>query len=265
MVLRKIAFYGKGGIGKSTTAANLAVVFTLLGYRVMVVGCDPKADSTLLLMGGRRIEPVLTLMQRRGRSLSLEEVVHCGFNGVLCVEAGGPVPGQGCAGRGIIMVLEVLQELGAFHVLRPDFVLYDVPGDVVCGGFAAPMREGHAREIVIVTSGEKMALYAAENILRAIRHLRIRGGPTLAGIVLNCRNVADEEETVKAFASEMGVEILGVIPRDPTIPALEKEGKTVVEGKPFSHAGSCYFNLAQKIVSLGKKKEGEDEAAPCTD
>lgn len=262
--MRKIAFYGKGGIGKSTTAANTAAIFSLMGYRVMLVGCDPKADSTLHLMGGRRIEPILTLMQRHEKSLALEDVIHYGFNGVLCVEAGGPVPGQGCAGRGIIMALEVLQELGAFHVLKPDFVLYDVPGDVVCGGFAAPMREGHAREIMIVTSGEKMALYAAKNILMAVRNLRSCSGPVLTGIVLNCRNVVDEEEIVKAFANEMGTEILGVIPRDPAIPALENEGKSVVEGEPFSPAGRCYFELARKIVGLSGKK-GEDGTAICAD
>ena len=164
--MRKIAIYGKGGIGKSTTTSNLSAALAEKGYRVMQVGCDPKADSTKGLMGGRRIPTVLEQLRQKGDELRLEDIVFEGYGGVLCVESGGPTPGVGCAGRGIISAFEKLAELRAFEVYRPDVVIYDVLGDVVCGGFAMPIREGYAREVFIVSSGEMMALYAATTLLR---------------------------------------------------------------------------------------------------
>ena len=161
----KIAIYGKGGIGKSTVTSNLAAAFAAMGKRVIQIGCDPKADSTINLLGGKPVEPVMNFMRRTDRDPeTLEEISRQGFGGVLCIETGGPTPGLGCAGRGIIATFQLLEDLRLFETWKPDVVLYDVLGDVVCGGFAAPIREGYAEKVLIVTSGEKMALYAANNI-----------------------------------------------------------------------------------------------------
>lgn len=175
--MRKIAIYGKGGIGKSTTTSNLSAALSHMGYKVMQVGCDPKADSTKGLMGGKRIPTVLEQLRSKGEELTLDDVVFRGYNGVLCVESGGPTPGVGCAGRGIISAFEKLADLEAFETYQPDIVIYDVLGDVVCGGFAMPIRDGYAREVFIVSSGEMMALYAANNIAQAVRNFAGRAMP----------------------------------------------------------------------------------------
>ena len=167
----KVAVYGKGGIGKSTTVSNLAAVYAESGMTVMQIGCDPKADSTMNLHGLEKKPTVLELIREKGKAVTLEEMVTPGYGGVLCVEAGGPVPGMGCAGRGIIAALETLEEKDAFQIYQPDIVLYDVLGDVVCGGFAMPIREGYAEKVFVVTSGENMAIYAAANIAMAVDNL----------------------------------------------------------------------------------------------
>ena len=243
----KIAVYGKGGIGKSTTVSNVAAVFASQGLRVMQIGCDPKADSTVLLRHGEKVETVLDLVRTRKEDFTLEEMVKEGFAGVCCVEAGGPSPGLGCAGRGIIAALETLEKKGAYEKYRPDVVIYDVLGDVVCGGFAAPIREGYASKVLIVTSGEKMALYAANNINNAVKNFEDRSYARVFGVVLNHRNVENEKEKVQAFAEKVGVPIVGEVPRSDEIIHWEEQGKTVIEGDPTSEISKCFFDLAELL------------------
>lgn len=247
--MRKIAIYGKGGIGKSTVTSNLAAAFASMGKRVIQIGCDPKADSTINLLGGDPVEPVMNYMRRLDRDPeTLEEISKVGYGGVLCIETGGPTPGLGCAGRGIIATFQLLEELQLFERWNPDVVLYDVLGDVVCGGFAAPIREGYAEDVLIVTSGEKMALYAADNINKAVKNFEDRGYATVYGIVLNHRNVEDENQRVQAYADANDLRIVGEIPRSDEITRCEDKGQTVVQGAPESAAGQAFLALAQRLL-----------------
>ena len=198
----KIAVYGKGGIGKSTTVSNVAAALAEKGLKVMQIGCDPKADSTMQLRHGEAVPTVLELVNQRKNDFELEDMVRIGFGGVVCVEAGGPTPGMGCAGRGIITALEKLKEKGAYEVYQPDVVLYDVLGDVVCGGFTMPMRKGYADKVFIITSGENMAIHAAANIAMAVENFKNRGYAQLGGIILNRRDVLREEEKVAELAEK---------------------------------------------------------------
>lgn len=244
----KIAIYGKGGIGKSTVTSNLAAAFAVMGKRVIQIGCDPKADSTINLLGGEPLEPVMNFMRRMDRDPEmLEEISRQGFGGVLCIETGGPTPGLGCAGRGIIATFQLLEDLRLFETWKPDVVLYDVLGDVVCGGFAAPIREGYAEKVLIVTSGEKMALYAANNISSAVRNFEDRSYAKVFGIVLNHRNVENETEKVQAFAEKAGLKIVGEIPRSDEIIRYEDMGKTVIEGDPSLPISRRFFDLAEQL------------------
>ena len=245
----KIAVYGKGGIGKSTTAANLSMALSEMGYRVMQVGCDPKADSTGALCGGQKITTVLDAIREKGDAVELSDIVTVGDGGVICLEAGGPTPGVGCAGRGIITAFEKMEKLGAFETYRPDVVIYDVLGDVVCGGFAMPIRNGYARNVFVVTSGEKMAIYAAGNIAIAVDNFKARGYARLRGVILNCRNVDQELERVEKFADDIDSKIVSVIPRDPLVQQAETLGKTVVVAFPESALADTYREMAKSILS----------------
>lgn len=247
----KIAVYGKGGIGKSTTVSNLSAALASKGFRVMQIGCDPKSDSTKNLMDGRRIPTVLDQIRTRGEgNVKLEDIAFTGDSGVVCVESGGPTPGIGCAGRGIITAFHKLEELDAYGAFKPDFVFYDVLGDVVCGGFAMPIRGGYADRVFIVTSGEMMSLYAASNIAQAIRNFGKRGYAEFSGIILNSRGIENELELVRKAGEEMGTEIVKVLPRSPTVQRAENENKTVVEAFPESDMAREYFDLSSKIMEV---------------
>ena len=247
--MKKIAIYGKGGIGKSTTTSNLSAALSVMGKKVMQVGCDPKADSTKSLMSGKRIPTVLEMIKAKGEDLTLDDIVFHGFNGVLCVESGGPTPGVGCAGRGIISAFEKLKELEAFETYQPDIVIYDVLGDVVCGGFAMPIRGGYAREVYVVSSGEMMSLYAANNISAAIKSFGNRGYAELKGLILNAKNIENEQSIVEAAVKEMGASVIQYIPRSPEIQQAENKGCTVFEFFETSEMQKVYSELAQYILA----------------
>lgn len=247
--MRKIAIYGKGGIGKSTTTSNLSAALSKLGYKVMQIGCDPKADSTKNLMKGEFIPTVLEVMNEKGDDIELKDIVFEGYNGVLCVEAGGPTPGVGCAGRGIIAAFEKLEELDAFEVYQPDIVIYDVLGDVVCGGFSMPIRNGYAKDVYIVTSGEMMSMYAASNISTAVSQFKNRGYASLKGLILNAKNVENEQELVNNLAKEIESEVFHYIPRHKIVQLSENDGKTVIEKDENSEMSSIYIELAKKIIN----------------
>lgn len=248
----KIAIYGKGGIGKSTVTSNLAAAFAYLGKRVVQIGCDPKADSTFNLLGGCPVRPIMNYMRDADEAPeTIEEISRIGYGGVLCIETGGPTPGLGCAGRGIVSTFALLEDLELFEQFKPDIVLYDVLGDVVCGGFAVPIREGYAEEVIIVTSGEKMALYAANNIVTAVRNFEDRSYARMRGLIFNRRNILDEEEKVHTFASARGLEIVGDIPRNDDITRYEEMGKTVIEGDPE-------LSISQNFLSVARRLSGEE-------
>lgn len=248
--MQKIAIYGKGGIGKSTMTSNLAAAFASLGKRVIQIGCDPKADSTINILGpNSTLLPVMSYMREYDREpTSLEEISAIGYGGILCIETGGPTPGLGCAGRGIIATFDLLEDMELFETFDPDVVLYDVLGDVVCGGFAAPIREGYAEDVLIVTSGEKMALYAANNIASAVENFADRGYARVRGVILNRRNVPQETEKVTAFAHARGLEIVADIPRSDEINNFEELGKTVIEGDSTLPISQNFIELAKKLL-----------------
>ena len=244
----KIAVYGKGGIGKSTTVSNLAAALAEKGLQVMQIGCDPKADSTSGLRHNAKLRTVLELVREKGNAVTLEEMTVEGFGGVICVEAGGPTPGTGCAGRGIIAALEKLAEKGAYEVYAPDVVFYDVLGDVVCGGFSMPMRSGYADKVFVVTSGENMAIHAAANIGLAVENFRGRGYAGLGGIILNRRDVKREEEKVLELCDDLNTTLVGKLSRSETVQAAEELGMTVIEAFPESEMAEEYRTLARAVL-----------------
>lgn len=244
--MRQIAIYGKGGIGKSTTTQNTVAALAEMGKKIMVVGCDPKADSTRLLLNGLAQKTVLDTLRDEGEDIELEDIMKSGFKGTNCVESGGPEPGVGCAGRGIITSINMLESLGAYTD-DLDYVFYDVLGDVVCGGFAMPIREGKAQEIYIVASGELMALYAANNISKGIEKYAKTGGTRLGGIICNSRKVDNELELLQAFAKELGTQLIHFVPRDNVVQRAEINKKTVIDYDPKEGQADEYRTLAKAI------------------
>ncbi len=246
--MRKVAIYGKGGIGKSTTTQNTVAGLAEMGKKVMVVGCDPKADSTRLLLGGLSQETVLDTLRNEGEDVELEDIRKEGFSGTICVESGGPEPGVGCAGRGIITSINMLEQLGAYAETEElDYAFYDVLGDVVCGGFAMPIREGKAEEIYIVVSGEMMAMYAANNICKGIMKFAESGGVRLGGLICNSRNVDNEKEMIEALAEKIGTQMIHFVPRDNMVQRAEINRKTVIDFEPEHGQAAEYRALAKKI------------------
>lgn len=239
-------YTGKGGIGKSTTTQNLTAGLAEAGKSVMVVGCDPKADSTRLLLGGLAQRTVLDTLREEGEDISLDLIMKEGYKKTKCVESGGPEPGVGCAGRGIITSIGLLERLGAYTD-DLDYVFYDVLGDVVCGGFAMPIREGKAKEIYIVASGEMMALYAANNIAKCIQRYAKLGGVRLGGIICNSRNVDREIELLRAFSKELGTRLIHFIPRDNVVQRAESRKKTVIEYNADAKQANEYRTLARAV------------------
>ncbi len=256
-VPRRIAIYGKAGIGKSITSAHLSAALAKMGEKVMQVGCDPKRDSVALLCHG--IMP--TILERfkmvdaetdepvEMTEELLSEVMFRGYNDVLCCESGGPRPGIGCAGRGVLVAIQLLEEFNVLEKYGITFAIYDVLGDVVCGGFAQPMRAGHAREIYIITCGEPLTLYITNEILKAVSRTASEGAEVgLAGLVDNRRNVPHEVEIVEAFAGKVGVPVIEHVPRSVKVQEAEAMGKTVIEAFPDSDQAEVYRELAKKVL-----------------
>ncbi len=253
--MRQIAIYGKGGIGKSTVSSNLSMTLRERGLEVMQVGCDPKRDSTRSLTGGRMIPTVLETLRdlvRVGRdqcAITLEEIVFTGHGGVYCVEAGGPEPGIGCAGRGVLTALQILKDLKAFEAYHIDVVIYDILGDVVCGGFAQPIRAGYAQEIYLLCSGSFMSIYAANNIARGIHRLTQHNQVGLAGVICNSSGEEQLEKSILSeFAERLGSPLIGFVPRSPVIQSCEVEGRTVLEHSPHSPEAEVFRQLAQRVL-----------------
>ena len=244
--MRQVAIYGKGGIGKSTTTQNLTAGLAEMGKKIMVVGCDPKADSTRLLLGGLAQKTVLDTLREEGEDVDLNEILKKGYGGIKCVESGGPEPGVGCAGRGIITSINMLEQLGAYDD-DLDYVFYDVLGDVVCGGFAMPIREGKAQEIYIVASGEMMAMYAANNISKGIAKFANSGGVRLGGVICNSRKVENERELLEAFAKKLGTQLIYFVPRSHDVQKAEINKQTVIEFSPEVEQADEYRALAKAI------------------
>jgi len=249
MALRQCAIYGKGGIGKSTTTQNLVAAIAEQGKKVMIVGCDPKADSTRLILHSKAQTTIMSLAAEAGsvEDLELEDVLKAGYQDIKCVESGGPEPGVGCAGRGVITAINFLEEEGAYDD-ELDFVFYDVLGDVVCGGFAMPIRENKAQEIYIVCSGEMMAMYAANNIAKGIVKYATSGSVRLAGLICNSRETAREDELIMELARQMNTHMIHFVPRDNVVQRAEIRRMTVIEYEPTANQANEYRELANKII-----------------
>lgn len=251
----RFAIYGKGGIGKSTTASALSCAFAQMGYKVMQVGCDPKADSTLYLHEGKQIETILHVLKTKRNACEMEDLVTIGYSGIICAECGGPTPGLGCAGRGIGASFEALEEHSVFDILQPDIVIYDVLGDVVCGGFAMPIREGYADQVYIVTSGENMAIYAAANIALAVENFKARGYADIGGVILNRRNVENEKEKVLTLCDDIHTALVCDLPREAEIAKAESLKQCVFQASPDCLYVQRIRDLARYMIEHGVNHE----------
>ncbi len=257
----KIAFYGKGGIGKSTISSNVAAALAEQGFKVMMVGCDPKSDCTRNLRGDTEIPSISTVLKQKyesqldineflyGKEITPDEVIFKGYKGILCVEAGGPEPGIGCAGRGIVIAIELLKKCGAFEQYNPDIVIYDVLGDIVCGGFGMNLRQGMADQAMIVTSADYLSIYAANNICKGIARYAERGGTRLGGFIYNVRGALNDIRFVEIFAEKLGSHVIGTIPLNSKIVESEVYGQTIIERYPDSDIANKFRQLAQHIIS----------------
>jgi nitrogenase iron protein NifH len=246
---RKIAIYGKGGIGKSTTTQNTAGAMAhFQNQKIFIHGCDPKADSTRLILGGNMQQTLMDVLREEGaEKITIEKVVKNGYQNILCVESGGPEPGVGCAGRGVITAIDLMEDLGAYTD-DLDFVFFDVLGDVVCGGFAMPIRDGKAQEVYIVASGEMMAIYAANNICKGLVKYAKQSGVRLGGIICNSRNVDGEKEFLEEFTASIGTHMIHFVPRDNIVQKAEFNKKTVTEFDPECNQAQEYRELGRKII-----------------
>jgi len=249
--IRQIALYGKGGIGKSTISSNLTAALTCMGIKPAQIGCDPKADSVNTLMNGEFIDTISDIVREFGNSQeAIRKAIYKGFNDILCMESGGPIPGQGCAGRGVLVALDLIRQYKIFEQNNIDLAVYDVLGDIVCGGFAQPIRHGFAEEVYIVTSGEYMALYAANNIAFSIKQFAQQGLKVrVGGIIGNLRNTPNEKEIIENFAEKLKLPVIQLIPRSDFVQKSELQGKTVIQSFPESEQAEIYSELARKILA----------------
>ena len=248
ITMKKIAIYGKGGIGKSTTQQNTAAAMAYFhGKKVFIHGCDPKADSTRMILGGMNQATIMDMLRDQGAEKISDKMVMSGFGGIRCVESGGPEPGVGCAGRGVITAIDLMEASGSYTE-DLDYVFYDVLGDVVCGGFAMPIRDGTAQEVYIVASGEMMAVYAANNIAKGLVKYAKQSGVRLGGIICNSRKVDKEQELIEEFAAAIGTQMIHFVPRDNIVQKAEFNRKTVIEFAPESNQAHEYSELARKII-----------------
>jgi nitrogenase iron protein NifH len=245
--LKQIAIYGKGGIGKSTTTSNISAALAVAGYKVMQFGCDPKSDSTNTLRGGKYIPTVLDELREKN-VVKPRDVIHTGFGGVYCVEAGGPSPGVGCAGRGIITAVELFKKGKVFEELDLDIVIFDVLGDVVCGGFAVPIREGIAEHVFTVSSADFMAIYAANNLFKGIKKYSTSKGALLGGLIANSINAPYAREIIDDFVAQTKTRVVQYVPRSVTVTQAELQGKTTIEASPDSDQAKVYTQLAKSIA-----------------
>ena len=251
--IKQIAIYGKGGIGKSTTTSNISAALSTAGYKVMQFGCDPKSDSTNTLRDGKYIPTVLDTLREKN-VVKAHEVIYEGFNGIYCVEAGGPAPGVGCAGRGIITAVQLFRQQKVFEELDLDYVIYDVLGDVVCGGFAVPVREGIAEHVFTVSSADFMAIYAANNLFKGIQKYSKTGGALLGGVIANSINAPYSKEIIDDFVKQTNTQVVEYFPRSVTVTQSELLGKTTIEAAPDSKQAGVYRSLAQKIADHTESK-----------
>ncbi|WP_059369175.1 nitrogenase iron protein [Treponema endosymbiont of Eucomonympha sp.] len=245
--IKQIAVYGKGGIGKSTTTSNLSAALSEMGLKVMQFGCDPKSDSTNTLRDGKYIPTVLDTLREKV-SVKAGDVIFMGFNGIYCVEAGGPAPGVGCAGRGIITAVELFKQQKVFEDLDLDVVIYDVLGDVVCGGFAMPIREGIAEHVFTVSSSDFMSVYASNNLFKGIAKYSASGGALLGGVIANSIGSPYSREIIDDFVAKTHTKVVEYVPRSVTVTQSELQGKTTIEAAPESAQAGVYRSLAKKIA-----------------